>query len=64
MMQLFAALLLTLMLALNTAPASAHGCHQGWQQSPEGLHRHGAKCERRDGVTDQRKQNGRAKRSA
>jgi hypothetical protein len=56
MIQRLAALLLPLMLALYAAPASAHGCHQGWQQSPEGLHRHGSKCERREGVTHYRKQ--------
>ena len=56
MIQLLAALFIPLALALSAVPASAHGCHQGWQQSAEGVHRHGPKCERREGVTERRKQ--------
>jgi hypothetical protein len=32
-----------------------HGCHQSWAPSREGWHRHGPRCEKREGVTDQRK---------
>jgi hypothetical protein len=32
-------------------PASAHGCHRGWQQGgAQGWHSHGAACEPRRGV--------------
>lgn len=34
-----------------TAPAAAHGCHQGWKHGAgEGWHSHGARCEPRPGV--------------
>jgi hypothetical protein len=34
-----------------SAPASAHGCHHGWQHAPkEGWHSHGASCDPRRGI--------------
>ena len=61
MIRLLAALSLPLMLALGAAPASAHGCHHGYQQAPEGVHRHGQKCERQEGVSERRKATPKAK---
>jgi hypothetical protein len=61
MFQLVVVVLLPVALALGATPASAHGCHQGWQAGPGGLHRHGPKCERREGITDQRNQHDKAK---
>jgi hypothetical protein len=40
-----------LLSIVSTAPAAAHGCHQGWKLGPgEGWHSHGVKCEPRRGV--------------
>jgi hypothetical protein len=61
MIRFLAVVSLPLMLALGAAPASAHGCHHGYQQAPEGVHRHGQKCERQDGVSERRKSTPKAK---
>jgi hypothetical protein len=35
----------------SSAPASAHGCHRGWQQGgANGWHSHGPKCDARPGL--------------
>jgi hypothetical protein len=35
----------------SSAPASAHGCHQGWLQgAANGWHSHGPKCDARQGL--------------
>ena len=40
-----------LAILLFTSLASAHGCHQGWQDDvPQGWHRHGSRCEPRQGL--------------
>lgn len=40
-----------LAFAWVSTPASAHGCHAGWQQAPQnGWHSHGAKCETKSGI--------------
>jgi hypothetical protein len=39
-----------LAILLMSTTALAHGCHQSWQQSGlQGWHRHGPKCETRQG---------------
>ena len=36
---------------LSSGPASAHGCHRGWQHgAAQGWHSHGATCETRPGI--------------
>src|SRR3954471_13084120 len=32
-----------------------HGCHQTWQRSGRGLHRHGPECDLREGLADRQK---------
>jgi hypothetical protein len=32
-----------------------HGCHQSWAPSRQGWHRHGPRCEKREGITDRSK---------
>ena len=47
---ILASLVLASAALFSTAPASAHGCHQGWQQgSANGWHSHGPKCDARPG---------------
>lgn len=40
-----------------------HGCHQNWRQSERGWHRHGPKCETREGLANRTKQRGKGDRA-
>jgi hypothetical protein len=54
MMTRFALASLAVAALFWAPPASAHGCHRGWQQAPkEGWHSHGPNCDPRHriGVT-------------
>jgi hypothetical protein len=47
----FAVVSAALAALLWAAPASAHGCHPGWQHAPQGeWHSHGKGCELRSGI--------------
>jgi hypothetical protein len=48
-----------------SSPASAHGCHKGWQQAAaQGWHSHGAKCDTRHGLGVTQRSKQRVKRGA
>jgi hypothetical protein len=54
-------------ILLMSTTALAHGCHQSWQQSGlQGWHRHGPKCETRQGqgLSDRSKQGRKRSRSS
>jgi hypothetical protein len=54
-------------ILLMSTTALAHGCHQSWQQSGlQGWHRHGPKCEARQGqgLSDRSKQGRKHSRSS
>ncbi|MBB3903200.1 hypothetical protein GGR33_002702 [Methylobacterium brachythecii] len=54
-----------LVAALWVAPATAHGCHHGWQQSKmEGWHSHGLRCDARKGLGVSRRTKPQGRRSA
>ena len=42
----------------------AHGCHQTWRKSEKGWHRHGPKCDLREGLADKHKRPGTRKKAS